>query len=182
MIDLITSAILLISDSPMCNLVWSEIIWKGLKKNTKQINKNKGCEHIEPLRHWRKFCYFRNCFNGFKSIKWGELYLVNLGEITDRSLYYVSRSHWAFLHVTHPPIMIERKQSGWILMQISLEMRHSQPFPQISFSWNLFFRTTPGPRSPMELLSLSRSFFDFHTFTGGSILSFTLKIGWVIIF
>ena len=109
---------------------------------------------MAPLKHSQSFCCFSNCFNDHILLD-----LVNLGE-----------NHFSF----QVSLTLSSFHSGWVLIeigQISLEMRHSQPFPEI-FKLESFLKH--HPRSAMEPHSLSLSL--LFTFTRSNMLSFTLKM------
>ena len=115
---------------------------------------NEGGEHMAPLKHSQSFCCFSNCFNDHILLDF-----VNLGE-----------NHFSF----QVSLTLSSFHSGWVLIeigQISLEMRHSQPFPEI-FKLESFLKH--HPRSTMEPHSLSLSL--LFTWTRSNMLSFTLKM------
>ena len=153
----------------MCNLVWSEMIWNGWKKNA-HINNLGGlgrCEHMEPLRHPQSFCCLSDCFNGYiYNLSKGELHPCCFWKIWLKSLmlFFTLRFHWAFFLFTHLLSRLVRNNldSWWVLMQMDkyhLRIENSdfhKHFPR-SFSWR------PAHVPHGTLISLSLNF----TFTGG---------------
>ena len=122
---------------------------------------------MAPLTHSHSFCSFSICFNDhiYYLLKWGECWIWSIW-VTSLLPQRKGITEPFFVSSYHD----DQKHSGWVLIQsgqISLEMRHSQPFPEI-FKLESFLqghpRSTMGPHS----LSLSLVF----TFTRSNMLFF----------